>query len=438
MFVADPEHGIMNLGWGVYPVEIPFGKDIESWGTWLFCWNGEDYGRHAAFKAFDRLRYPIHPERDAYMQANTWGSTVDSVSARRAAGEASVLREIACCEELGIDVLQIDDGWQLSDPAAYTPGSAAWTPDPAIGWRPHPAVYPNGWKKVAATAREHGVKLGLWAAAEPVSLKELIENHDAGDFVQYKLDSAHLDSRRRIDELMDKARKFILYTKHQARVNWDLTEINPRYGYFFAREYGTIYLENRKPVSPLCAIYRPDTVLRDLWQISRYLNLSKFQATYQNVDMVSPQFSNAQYYSHAYCFAITMMATPLFFQETKYLSAAAKAEIIPLIRTYKAVRQEIYAGTVYPVGDKPNGAAWCGFQNVAPDSEDGFLTVFRELDNQADVSGIRLYGLKPGTTLSLTDLLTGETAQSVLNEQAGLALQIPRAPGFLFLRYAVN
>ncbi len=32
-------------------------------------------------------------------------------------------------------------------------------------------------------------------------------------------------------------------------LNWDLTEVAKRYGYFFAREFGCIYLENRKPVS---------------------------------------------------------------------------------------------------------------------------------------------------------------------------------------------
>lgn len=430
MFVADPENGMLNTGWGILANEIPTDRFTESWATWLFCWSDADHNRETAFKRFDRLRYPINADRDVYMQANTWGSTSDTESARRAAGEESVLQEIQCCAEIGIDVLQVDDGWQTPDPGS-------WNPEEGLGWRPHPSVYPDGWRNVVKASNEAGVKLGLWAAAAPISLEELIDNYEKGGFVQYKLDFAHLDSRVKLDELMSKARKFILSAGHQARVNWDLTEINPRYGYFFAREYGTIYLENRKPVGPCSAIYRPDTILRDIWQISKYINLSKFQATYQNIDMTITELSNAKYYTHSYCFAITMMATPLFFQETKYLSEAAKDELRPLIDAYKAVRKEIFAGTSYPIGEKPNGANWTGFQNIDGSGKKGYLTIFRELDNEQACEQILLHQLVRGAKLKLTNLLSEEATEVILNTKEQIELSIPQAPGFLFLKYDV-
>lgn len=429
MFIADAD-GIMNLGWGIYSNEISSDKYAESWGSWLFCWNNKETDCETAFKTFDRLRYPVHVERDVYMQANTWGSTSETQRARQAACEESVLKEIACCAEIGIDVLQIDDGWQTPDPCT-------WQPEAGIGWHPHPNVYPDGWKNVVKASKETGVKLGLWAAAEPISFEELVDNHEEGGFVQYKLDFAHLDSRAKLDELMTKARKFILNAGHQARVNWDLTEISPRYGYFFAREYGTIYLENRKPQGPWCAIYRPDTVLRDIWQISKYINLAKFQATYQNIDMMDPALSNAIHYSHAYCFAITMMATPLFFQETKYLSQAAKDELRPVIAAYKKVRKEIFAGITSPIGDKPNGASWTGFQNSST-TEKGYLTIFRELDNEQISRKISLRNLSLGAQLKLKNLLSGEEVTATTGENGQIAFTIPEAPGFLFLKYEVN
>ena len=420
MFIVDPNNGLLNLGWGIYPNEICDGKYSESWASWLFCWDKSVSDRQTAFKSFDRLRYPVNIERDTYIQANTWGSTSSTATARAAAHEDSVLREIECCAELGIDILQIDDGWQPSDYSA---------------WYPTETAYPEGWKNVVQAAKENNVKLGLWAAAEPVALEDLLRNREQGGFVQYKLDFAHLDSRSKLDNLMAKARKFILSTEHQTRVNWDLTEINPRYGYFFAREYGTIYLENRKPVSPWSAIYRPDTVLRDLWQISKYVDLCKFQASYQNIDMVNPAMSNAKYYTHAYCFAITMMGTPLFFLETKYLSESAKAELRPVIKAYKAVQKDIFSGITYPIGDKPDDASWTGFQNHNHQSGDGYLTVFRELNNEKTEASLALRYLSPGSELKLKNMLTNEVQVLALSANGKISLNIPEAPGFLFLKY---
>jgi hypothetical protein len=427
MFIASPEQGILNLGWGIFAHEIPHESYVESWASWLFCWNETNVDRETAYKKFDRLRYPVNIERDTYIQANTWGSSSTTGDARSAAREESVLQEIECCADIGIDVLQIDDGWQSPSETDWDPGEA--------GWHPHPSKYPGGWGNIVESAKKTGVRLGLWAAAEPITLEELVENHEAGGFVQYKLDFAHLDSRKRIHELMDKARKFILSADHQARVNWDLTEINPRYGYFFAREYGTIYLENRKPVKPFSAIYRPATVLRDLWQISKYINLNKFQASYQNIDMVDTSMSNANYYNHAYCFAITMMGTPLFFLETKYLSESAKKELRPLIKAYKKVQKDIFGGCVYPIGDKPNDAAWSGFQSRNHENGNGYLTIFRELNNTFPEKEITLRYLAPKTKIKLKNLLTGEEQVVCLSEKQQVALSIPKAPGFLFLRY---
>ena len=156
-FVCDETEGLSCTGWGLYANEIPLEGFVAGWATWCLVWSGDDLDREIAFKTFDRFRYPIDPKRDIYIQANTWGSTDNSRDARRAATEDSVLEELETCAELGIDVLQIDDGWQVP------PGHA--TSDPGEnGWHPHPASYPNGWATVRSRARDLGVKLGLWAA----------------------------------------------------------------------------------------------------------------------------------------------------------------------------------------------------------------------------------------------------------------------------------
>lgn len=432
IFLLCPENGLANLGWGIRKDEIPADNYANAWGSWLFCWNNTT-DRETTFKKFDRLRYPIHLERDMIIQANTWGSTSSSNDARNAARESSVLKEIEVCADLGIDVLQIDDGWQVGK------DNSRWTPDEDRGWRPHPLKYTDGsWTNVTKAAEKHGVRLGLWAPALLITFEELVENCKKGGFVQFKLDFAHLDSREKIDRLMSKVRHFIKTIDHQVKVNWDLTEINPRYGYFFAREYGSVYLENRKPVKPVSAIYRPATVLRDLWQLCKYVNLAKFQCSYQNIDMVDPTLSNAGFYDHAYCLAITLMGTPLFFLETKLLSEKAKNELRPLIASYKQVRKEIFTGITYPIGDKPNDGSWTGFQNHNATNQCGYLTIFRELHNPDSEAVLSLQQLSPKSKLSIKDLLSEEKWEIQLDEESKMNFSIPQAPGFRFLKYSLS
>jgi hypothetical protein len=354
-----------------------------------------------------------------YIQANTWGSSQGGRQHRDAAGEENVLREIASCADLGIDVLQIDEGWQG---------------DQYKEWNPIPPRYPDGWGKVGDAAAKAGVSLGLWMAAIPPTLEDMERNIREGGFVSLKLDFASLNTRQKIDDLMDKVRALVLGRKHQLRINWDLTEVEARYGYFFAREFGCIYLENRKPAIPVTVVYRPGTVLRDLWQISRYCNLLKFQGSIQNIDMVNKLFSDAGAYNHAYCAAIPLMSTPLFFCETHLYSDQARDEIRPVLAAYKKVRADIYRGIVHPIGDKPDGASWTGFECELADENRGFFTLFREPGNPGPAFGYSLPHLA-GCTLRLKNLLNGDCWTAGVDENGMLPVNIEKPGDFRFLVY---
>jgi len=429
-FVCDEHDGLSCTGWGLRPPELASDHFTPGWATWWLAWSGGDRDRAVAFKTFDRLRYPIDPRRDMYIQANTWGSSDNGSAARRAAGEQSVLRELETCAELGIDCLQIDDGWQVP------PGHPTGEPG-ENGWRPHPASYPQGWTRIRARAAECGVKLGLWAAAQPISLDELKATFTDGGFLQYKLDFAVLKTRTQIDALMQKVRDFIAWTNHRVRVNWDVTENDARYGYFFAREYGCIYLENRKPARPTAVIYRPHTVLRDLWQVAKYLNLHRFQCPIQNVDRVDRARSDAHLHSHSYATAIALMGIPLFFQETKFYSPAAKTEIHALLDVYKQHRASLYQGIVHPIGGKPDNASWTGFQCHLPAENRGYLMIFRERCNPEPDYRLAL-GWLPAGTMTLTDLITHQKWRQPITADGTTTLTIAPAPGFRFLQYAVS
>ncbi len=420
LFLCDPECGLESYGWGIRPPEID-DQWRPAWATWCIVYASDERSRLRAFKTFDRLRYPL-TERDIYIQANTWGSSQGFKQHRDAAAEENVLREIDSCADLGIDVLQIDDGWQG---------------DGYEEWKPVPPRYPDGWGKVSDAARKAGVSLGLWMAAIPPSLDDMVRNIEQGGFVSLKLDFAVLNTRRKIDDLIDKVRALVLGRQHHLRINWDLTEVDARYGYFFAREFGCIYLENRKPALPVTVVYRPGTVLRDLWQISRYCNLLKFQGSIQNIDTVDKRFSDAGAYTHAYCTAIALMSTPLFFCETHLYSDEARAEIRPLLAAYKKVRKDIYRGLVHPIGDKPDGASWTGFECELPGEGWGIFTLFREPANRETTYVYRLPHLA-GKTLRMENLINGNRWNATVDE-GGLASFLIEVPGdFRFLVYSCD
>lgn len=404
---------------------VPLGELADGyracWATWCVLGSGSEDEQVLALKAFDRTRYPVDPARDIYMMANTWGSAPDREGAKYAAREANVLVEIDSQADLGIDVQQIDDGWQGQ-------GYDSWLPDPT--------PYPNGWDAVRHHAAERGVRPALWVAGPAISLDDLIANYDRGGFLYYKVDFIHLRDYAELEAMMLKMRAFALYAKHRIRLNWDVTENAPRVGYFLAREYGNVYLENRKQGWPPHAVYTPHLVLRDAWHIAAYLNLNKFQITVQNIDRVSTAVSDAAAHTHAYCVAITLMGTPIFFQETHHYQEAARNQIRDLLALYKAHRAGIYAGYVYPIGDEPNNATWTGFQSHQPNGGEGYVLAFRELDNGASAHQMPVRFLD-GQRIRLENLLDGSTDTLTLDTPATLALTIANAPGFGLYHYRI-
>lgn len=404
IFVCLPGRGLESHGWGILPQEIDK-QWRPAWATWCIVYRAGERSRQTAFKRFDRFRYPLK-QRDKHVRANTWGSSEGWLEHREAASEKSVLKEIESCADLGIEVVAIDDGWQGND---YEQ------------WRPDPERYPEGWRNVREKAAACGLQLGLWMAAAPVTLDDMQRNTEQGGFVSYKLDFANLNRRKTIDDLMTKVRRFVKSQDHAVQISWDLTEVTPRYGYFFAREYGSVYLENRKPVLPPPVTYRPATVLRDLWQVAHYCNLLKFEGSVQNIDMCNPQYTDAAAYSQDYCLAITLMSHPLFFCQTQFFSDQQRDEIRPLLSAYKKVREDIFRGIIHPLGDKPDGTRWTGFECVLPAVHRGFFMIFRELWNGAEEYEFILPHLS-GKQLLLKNLLTGESNTGTVSDNGELKM----------------
>jgi len=130
------------------------------------------------------------------------------------------------------------------------------------------------------------------------------------------------------------------------------------------------------------------------------------------------------------------MASPIFFQETHLLTDEARNQIKPLIKTYKEVRDEMYKGFVYPIGEEPTNSSWSGFQNTIPDAESGYITLFRERLNQENISSIQLKFMK-NRKIELEDLMTGETKTTQVDEDGWSAFTIDQAGDYRFYKYTI-
>lgn len=441
------ENQLIVTGLGLRAGDLTDNEYKFCWANWLILYKGVGDNAQLALKQFDRLRYPVHPERDVFIMANTWGLEDNPDQCCYKAREENVLTEIEVCAELGVDILQIDDGWQIRD------GENSWLPATKGPTRPYEngelpqlldgtlmpenyVIYPNGFGKVREKAKEKGIRLGLWNAWTAPS-NTLKSNYDDGDFKSFKLDFAKLHTKEDFDHLYYKARELITYSGYSAVVNWDVTERHPRMGFYFGRDCGNLYLANRKAYTIRPSVqYEPWQVLRDSWELASYMNLNKVQLTFQNKDLTPPgAITDALKYTHAYNFAITLMSSPIFFTELQFLSPEARAELKPIIAKYKAERDEMYKGYVFALGDKPDNKSWTGFQNFNPETGNGYLTVFRELNNGDKTAKLKIHYLKSGAKVQLTNILTSEKRQVILNEQGEISFSIPKTPGFLFLKY---
>ena len=420
-FVLDSS-SLVNTGWALAPGDIKSDSFSWCWASWLIAYDtSQKRNRALALKAFDRTRYLVHRKRDMYLKANTWGSDTAKVDSQSRAQESEILAELESVADLGLDSLQIDDGWQMP----LKPRGSM--PPRSNGWYPHPERWPRGWQPVVDKSRELGVHLGIWAAAQPISLKEMKENYDQAHFTTWKLDFARLNSQPALAAMLDKGRSFVGYTDHRAQITWDVTENAPRYGYFWARECGCIWLANRKPISPPNVVPKPWLVLREAWELAHYAPMSKFQLPIQNFSRVNRDVSDAHKHPETYAVALGLAGVPVFFQTTRLYTPGQRAQIKPLIKTYKSVRNDLFDRFVLPVGSEPDNKSWAGFQWLHPDHSDGYLLLFRERLNEDTHQSFPLHGLEDLKDYSFTDLLTGKPASPPFH--------IPRAPGILFLRY---
>jgi len=141
------------------------GEDGAGYPMVTLAYNGGRAGRIKALQQYQRLIRPYKSGRDAMFLSNTWGDR----NRDGRVNENFMRQEIAAGATLGVDVIQIDDGWQKGRTANSIHAGGVWDSfwaSDARFWDFHPERFPAGIRPLVEQARARGMNFGLWFAPD--------------------------------------------------------------------------------------------------------------------------------------------------------------------------------------------------------------------------------------------------------------------------------
>ena len=161
-------------------------------------------------------------------------------------------------------------------------------------------------------------------------------------------------------------------------VQMDITR-HSRLNYLAAKEYGTVFAENRYTYS---ANSFPHRILRNLWSVGRFIPTSRFQFEIVNPDLNTDKYEKNDpfapcHYDMDYLFATVMMSNPLFWMELQFLSEKRRGQLKNIMSVWKDIRDDLIKCDVKPIGEKPSGRSLTGF--YASGEKADYLIAFREV-----------------------------------------------------------
>ena len=194
-----------------------------------------------------------------------------------------------------------------------------------------------------------------------------------------------------------------------------------RWGYFYQKQYGKLFLENRYTD---WGNYFPHDTLRNLWEVSRFVPAQRLQIEVLNPRRNPDQYLNDPFapglYSMDYLFGIAMVANPLIWMEMSGLSETDLEKLKEIITVYRTCRKKLQRAMIIPIGQKPSGMSFTGF--LAALEEEGYLFVFREVTKENSF----VYPVE-----GKVDLLYGNISLAQENSGVRVTFEQPRCFGLL-------
>lgn len=357
--------------------------------------------------------------------SNTWG---DRNGTSRVCRDF-VLREIEAAKEIGVDIVQIDDGWQTGQ-----------TYDKSIlneqgrrvfrgnFWEIDKERFPGGMTEITNAVRESGLKLGLWFAPDSEHNYALLERdvavlkkaYEEWGVRFFKVDMYWIESNENKEQFL-KLLKAIYSFGNDVAVQLDVTR-DMRINYLCGKEYGSIFVENRYTK---IANYYPYRVLRSLWLFSKYLPTTRFQFELVNPELHKDAYPETDlfapsHYGMDYLFASVMLSNPLFWMELQFLPKERREELAPIMKVWKDLRQELANADIAPIGERPDGRSLTGFSIRC--EKHSYLLLFREL-TERDTLELRL---NAPTEILRTVISNTEVTSTTHGNRLHVTLSAPR------------
>ena len=342
-------------------------------------------------------------QRYPQILSNTWGDG----HADSCINEEFMLKELDAANYLGVDVIQLDDGWQKG----HTAGSHVKKGGAQIGEGMYDQqkdfwfvreTFPNGLTPVLEKSKQIGAEIGLWYCCDATDdykylqtdIKNVIGLYNTHGVSTFKIDGVRIKNKACEDAVYKILSEIRKGTDKKIKINMDITA-GKRFGYLYNREFGNLFLENRFTRG---RTYYPYRTLRNLWDLSKYVPSQRFQIEVTNVrtnlDVYNGDKLSIANYEQDYAFAVSMVANPLMWMEMQNLPSDSKEKLKGIITAYKKERKTLAECFIQPIGNRPSGVGFTGFN--ASGEKGGYLVLFKEQTNEksfeynVDLKGKRL------------------------------------------------
>ncbi len=330
-------------------------------------------------------------KKPTYIMSNTWGDRNNDMRV----SEAFVMREIEYACKMGIDIVQIDDGWQtgvtanskLKKGGVWGDGYRASQPD---FWEVNREKFPHGLDKLVQYANEKNVKLGLWFSPDgtndyadwSLDAETLLDFYNKYGIKYFKLDGIGVKNRKCEENIRKMLDEVLRKSDGNVTFNMDITA-GKRFGYLSHHDVGDLFVENRYTDF---ASYYPYRTMHNLWRLSKYFPTSRMQFEVLNIRRNADKYNDIlapDNYDMDFVFASVMVANPLLWCELQNLDEESQNKLSEIIKVYKLYREDFV--DVRPILNAPDGLSLTGF--YINGKKNNYVVVIRDQGQEDTVCG---------------------------------------------------
>lgn len=381
------------------------------------------------------------PKKSLFIMSNTWGDRSQDMTVC----ETFILKELECAKSLGVDILQIDDGWQLGITAnSRRKSGGVWEgyyADNNDFWNVNPEKFPNGLKSVIDKANDYKIEIGLWFSPDSSydfinvdkDIETLMNLYNTYGIRYFKLDGVKIRNKvcemrfaYMLEELTNR-------TKGEIQFNLDVTA-EDRFGYLYKQQFGTIFVENRYTDY---TNYFPHNTFKNVWNLSKVMPTRRLQMEILNPRRNIKNYDNILFapneYDIDYIFATIMIANPLFWMEMTNLDNKDAVLLSKIVSVYKNYKSELFNSHVIPIGNQPDGMNFSGYCCIEDSKKSVNVILFRETTQK------NTYNFKLPTTVNKTDFkkIYQSSNTDITVDKNVLSVKFDKPRSFVWIRFDI-